>query len=458
MSKNQPQAQQKPGMWQNILLLAIIMFTVQMFMNRNNQTEGRTRADIIAAMQTDNQKILDLTIARDFNALQNRLKTDNLTQDQKNALEMEGAVLVADTQVKAAVLRDDLRRLNSAYTLLQGYDQKWEGESVWSQTFPVSKPEKGPIAGAENPANAQAWSPKDLYQHTVNVLDQKNRDTLVWGIFPGWQMIDFLVKSTGAKPGFSYWFAAILLAVALRAILYPLSQKQMMYSRQIQQLNPLVKELKDKFKDNPTEFQQRQMALFKEYGLNPAAGCLPMLIQMPLIFMIYQCMLHYRFEFQKGTFLWINAATHAHIPWIAPNLGQKDYILLAVYAVSMVTTSMLMPVADPTNMKQQRMMQIGTSAIFAVMLFFYPALPSGFVLYWSATNVLTTLQVLLIYRKPLDPLVKVNTKDGGVYPTDGRSNGSGGNGKPKGPFDPSDFKVGPVKTGVPVKHKPKKRK
>lgn len=457
MSKNQPQGNPRASIWQNILLMAVILVGVQLFFNRSSTPESRTVDQIITAMEDQNSKILDLSIAREFSTLQNKIKNEKLPEEQKEAKELEGAILVADTQVKAAILRQDLRRLNSAYTILQGYNERWSTRPFWTKSVEVPVPAAGAIAGSENPAGPGSWSAEQLYGHTVSVLDQKNKETLVWGLFPGYQMIDFLVHSTGANPGFSYWFACILLAVVLRAILYPLSQKQMMYSRQIQQLNPLVKELKEKFKDNPTEFQQRQMALFKEYGLNPAAGCLPMLIQLPLIFMVYQCMLHYRFEFQKGTFLWINAATHSQIPWIAPNLGQKDLILLGIYAVSMVTTSMLMPVADPSNMKQQRMMQIGTSAIFAVMLFFYPALPSGFVLYWTATNILTTIQVLLIYRKPMEPLVKVNTKDGGVYPTDTHTNGSG-NGKVKNPFGPADIKAGPIKTGIPAKHKPKKRK
>jgi len=437
-----------------MMLIALIFLGWQLFFNKNQGNDTRSLDDVLKQIRTDNAKIMDLSAARDFSLLQNKIKDDKaLTPDQKESKELEGAVLVADTEVKAGILRDDLRRLNNAYTLLQGYNQKWANKPVWNQTFQVQAPEAGPIDAASNPAGAGTWTPSQLYAHTVSVLDLKNRNTLVWGVFPGYQMIDFLVHATGAQPAFSYWFAAVILAVVLRAVLFPLSQKQMMYGRQMQQLQPLVKELKEKYKDDPQEFQKRQMTLFQEYGINPAAGCLPMLIQLPIIFGVYQCMLHYRFEFQKGIFLWINPAMHARFSWIAPNLGQKDILLLSIYAISMVTTSMLMPVSDPSNMKQQRMMQIGTSALFAVMLFVYPALPSGFVLYWSATNILTTIQMLLVYRRPLDPLVKVNTANGGVYPT-------GGNGKFKNPFapTPSGVQAGPVKTGTPAKHKPKKRK
>jgi hypothetical protein len=278
MSKNAPQAP-KVNIWQNVLLVAMLMIGFQLFFNRQQTTESRTVDQILSDMRTDNTQIKDLTIARELSALQNKLKDEKaLTPDQKESKELEGAVLTADTQVKAAVLRDDLRRLNNAYTMLQGYDQKWANKPFWNQAVEVPVPAAGVVAAAQNPAGATSWTPAQLYAHTISILDQKNKETLVWGIFPGYQMIDFLVHATGAKPGFSYWFAAVLLAVALRAILFPLSQKQMMYSRQIQQLQPLIKELKDKFKDNPTEFNQRQMALYQEYGLNPAAGCLPMLI------------------------------------------------------------------------------------------------------------------------------------------------------------------------------------
>jgi YidC/Oxa1 family membrane protein insertase len=469
MSKNAPQAQ-KPSFWQNLLPIAILLIVFQMFMNtRNVAPDARTIDQILAAMRDRDAKVQDLSIARvDFTALQRRLSAENLTPDEqaeikktgKEGIEAQGAILVADTQLKAGLIRNDINRLNSAYTTLQGYELKWQNKPFWNNVVDVPLPEKGVVAEAMNPANPGHWTAQDLYAHTVSVLDTKNRETPVWGFFPGYQMIDFLVHATGAQPAFSYWFAAVLLAVALRAILFPLSQKQMMHSRQMQQLMPLIKEVQEKFKGNQVEIQTRTMEIYKEYGLNPMAGCLPMVIQMPLIFLIYQCMLRYRFEFQKGTFLWVSEAGHRilHVMpgLVAPNLGQKDFILLAIYGISMISTSLLMPVADPSNAKQQRLTSVGISAAFAVGMFFYPALPSGFVLYWSTMNILTTIQVILIYRTPMQPLVKVNTKDGGVYPKGG-SNGST-NGKAPGPFGPTTITGGQIKTGTPAKHKPKKRK
>jgi YidC/Oxa1 family membrane protein insertase len=458
MSKNQPQAPGKPNIMQNLLLMAMLFIGFQFFCNRPAPTSSVSAADTLKLIRENNAEVKDVSAAAHLHEYLGKLQNEKLTQEEKDAKEIEAAILVADTQLKAGILRNDIGRLNTAYNHLQSYHDRWLTKPIWDVAVKVEKPRKGPIGSVENYAEKDTWTAREIYGQAVSVLDKKNKETLVWGFFPGYQMIDLLVHATGAKPGFSYWFAAVLLALALRALLYPLSQKQMMYSRQMQQLNPLMKDLKDKYKDSPTELQQRQMALYKEYGLNPFAGCLPTLIQLPVIFLIYQCMLHYQFEFQKGTFLWINPTTHAALPtWTAPNLGQKDLILLVIYAISIVTTALMMPVADPSNAKQQRMIQVGTSAIVAVMLFVYPALPSAFVLYWTATNILTTIQVLLIYRKPMEPLVKVNTKEGGVYPTDTHANGSG-NGKMKGPFGPTEIKAGPIKTGTPAKHKPKKRK
>lgn len=458
MSKNQQAAPQKPGFMQNLLLFAVIMIAFNLYMSnqRNQAADTRTVDQILATMRDDNAQIKDLTISKvDFPALQNKLKAEKISQDLKDQYEIQGAILAADTGLKAGILRNDLGRLTNAYMLLQGYEGKFRDKPVWSQSVPIAVPLKGTIPELVSPAGPAQWTGQQLFASAVTILDQHNKDTLVWGFFPGYQMIDFLVNLTGAH-SYSYWIAAVLLAVVVRAIVFPLYQKQMMHSRQMMQLSPLVKEIQEKFKGDQTEIQTRTMALYKEYGLNPMAGCLPMAIQMPLIFLVYQCMIRYRFEFQKGIFLWVSPAGHKILPALAAiNLGQKDYILLALYGISMISTSLLMPVADPSNAKQGRIMGVSMSGLFAVMMFFYPALPSAFVLYWTTTNLLATIQSLMIYRTPMQPLVKLNTPSGGVYPTD--SLNGNGNGKPKGWLQ-TDFGTGPSKTGKPVKHKPKKRK
>src|SRR6185312_17302336 len=97
------------------------------------------------------------------------------------------------------------------------------------------------------------------------------------------------------------------------------------------------------------------------------------------------------------------------------NLGELDPILIVIYGITMLSSTLLAPVSDPSQIKQQRLMGVGISFVWTIFMFFWPV-PSGFVLYWTFTNILSTAQSLRAYRLPLPPLRKVNAAGGGVYP------------------------------------------
>jgi YidC/Oxa1 family membrane protein insertase len=154
---------------------------------------------------------------------------------------------------------------------------------------------------------------------------------------------------------------------------------------------------------------------------------LPLLVQIPLFLIIYNCMLLYRFEFTNGFFLWINpdAGKFLGIP-LASSLGEKDYILIVLYGISMIVTTLLTPVSDPSNVRQQRLIGLAMSVMVSVFMFIWP-LPSAFTLYWLFTNILATAQSLYVYRLPVPPLEPVQTVAGGAIPTTGRDmNGKAG--------------------------------
>lgn len=423
-----------------MLTIALLFLVFNFVMSSMRAPEDtRTPEQVLAKMREHNERIEDVSIATQFRYYEGKLKSLKPPPADLQAKLIEANVLVAQTQFKAGTQRKEMQRLQAAYHTLEGLDNKLATDPAWTQT---------PVQVFDDPRfGPKEWTGKALFAKVVSDLSDVSEKEMVWGAIPGYLLIDGLVKMTGAIPGFSYAFAALLLAFIVRAIVFPVSQKQMMWSRQMSQLQPLIAEIRDKYKPNMQEQQAKIMELYKEYGINPMAGCLPMLLQLPLFLIVYQCMLLYRFEFTKGTFLWINPSTSAATGgFIAPNLGQMDYILLALYGVSMIATSLLMPVSDPSNAKQQRIMGVGVSALVAVSMFFYP-LPSAFVLYWTFANVFATAQSLRAYRLPLPPLMKVNTKAGGVYPAEA----PGGNG--------AGIKLnGHVKTGKPVKHRPKKRK
>ncbi len=108
---------------------------------------------------------------------------------------------------------------------------------------------------------------------------------LIWPIVNLLVAFYKLVESLGI-PGALGW-AIILLTIAIRLLLYPLMQKQMASAKKMANLKPHLDALHAKHKDDKTKLQQAQMALYKEHGVNPAAGCLPLLIQMPVLIALY---------------------------------------------------------------------------------------------------------------------------------------------------------------------------
>lgn len=266
----------------------------------------------------------------------------------------------------------------------------------------------------------------------------------------GYRFVDMVVGWFGAErnPGFSYWFAGVFLAIIVRLVVWPLSARQIMGMRRMQLLQPMVKELQAKYQGQ--ELQQRMMKLYQKYGINPLASCFPLLITMPVFLWVFMAMGSYRFDFMNGTFLWINEASARAYPGIfAPNLGEVDVPLVLLYGISMVVQA-LITVSDPSTAKQSKMIGIGMGLLFTVLFLTVLPYPSAFLVYWVATNILTTIQTLVLLRIPVPPLVERSEEEmrakplfAGLQP----KGGPGGNGT-------TGISSAP-KTGAPVLHKPK---
>ncbi len=441
-----------------MLLVTTIFLAFQLFFGNRPTEEKRTPTEILTAMRDsvakidaankDEQHRLANVAQQDRTRLDSRvadeIKAGKLEELAAEDMRLQAQLLAAFALRKVGVLTDDMGPLTQAYLPLHDLDRQSPQDARWSELRVAVKPtEKFPES---------SFTGKELHANLVTELGGQAKRHMILGLIPGFAVIDALVRITGASANFSYAFAALLLALLVRAIIWPLAQKQYMWGRQMSQLQPLVKELKERYTDKKTgqvrdmqKLQAETMGLYKEYGINPMSGCLPMLVQLPFFLIIYQCMLQYRFEFQNGNFLWINPGLGASTNgFIAPNLGERDYILVGIYAVSMVVTTLLTPVSDPSNAKQQRFLGVFVAVFFSIVMFFYP-LPSAFVLYWVFLNVFATIQMVRAYRMPLTPLVKVNTTTGGVFPVTPQGATGRGNGQITG-------------TGVPVKHKPKKKK
>ncbi len=459
----------KPTPKQNFLQTALLMVTIYMgmmlFFNSQKPQTTQTVDQLYGQLKNENSKLLDQSAMRTLNDYNKRVDDEvgakRLTRAEADSKKIEAAIISADTQLKAGISRSDSSRIRSAYQALIGFQKKDLDKPEWNRTYSVAD-----VTG-DSRFGWKEWTGQQLYTRVVSDLSARNRTDLIWGTIPGgFQFIDFLVHLTGAQSAFSYAFAGFLLALCVRSIIFPLAQKQIMFGRQMSQLAPLAAEIKEKYKDEPQQQQAKVMELYKEYGINPLAGCLPAMVQMPLFLTVYQCMLHYQFEFQKGTFLWINPTlSKATGGIVAPNLGQLDYILIVIYGISMIVSTLLMPVSDPSQIRQQRMMGVGVAVFFTISMFFgiFPT-PGGFVLYWIFTNLLATAQSLRAYRLPLPALVKVNAAGGGVFPVNPSDDNPFANLfglKPQKPTAPTNGHISSDltgKTGTPAKHKPKKRK
>lgn len=428
-----------------ILLWAITLYLgFNLFFNKGPE-DKRSTTEIYTAMQKLNAEIKDFSIAREQGHLTERIKKElevNLIKpDAAAKLKFQAGVLVADTQYKAAKQREEIQRITLAQATITNLRHEYDKQPFFNEPVTVSSHKDFPRS---------TITIDSIRQEVMDEGIRLGRDTKVWGIFPGYELINLLVRATGSVPSFSYAFACLLLAVMVRGIVWPLAQKQYMWGRQMSQLSPLVTEIKEEYKGKPQKQQEmnaKLMGLYQEYGLNPMAGCGPALLQMPLFLVIYQSMLHYKYEFQKGQFLWVNEGIgKSSNGFFAPNLGERDYILIVLYGISMVVTTLMTPVSDPSNMRQQRLMGVGIAVIFTLFMFTgaFPV-PAAFVLYWIFTNVLATLQALRAYRLPLPELRKVNAPNGGLFPVS--PNGSVSNGK-----------ASTGKTGVPQRFKPKKKR
>ena len=154
----------------------------------------------------------------------------------------------------------------------------------------------------------------------------------------------------------------------------------------MQAIQPELKALKEKYKDNQQLQTQMTMQLFKENNVNPMSGCLPMIIQMPVWFALYNVMLNC-VEIYGTQFLYLKDLTEADPTGVLPLL----------VTVLMVLQQKLMPMGsmDPMQRKMMRLMPV----MFGIFMFTFPA---GLVLYFSVNNVLTIAQQWYIYRTPDD--------------------------------------------------------
>ncbi|MDB5095435.1 MAG: rane protein insertase YidC [Candidatus Eremiobacteraeota bacterium] len=203
----------------------------------------------------------------------------------------------------------------------------------------------------------------------------------------------------------SYGWALIALALLVRIVMWPLSDMQFKSMAEMQKVQPLVKQIQAKYKGDPQAQNAAMMALYKEHKVNPVAGCIPMLIQMPILIGLYWAIQNQvavpNSIFKQEHWLWIGTEfSRAHPDILGTSLAVPDVILLVLYVVSMYFTVRYgsPPSSDPQQAQTQKIMAFVSPAMIAFFGFKY-RWASALYIYWLATNIFTVAQQYMMFRR-----------------------------------------------------------
>lgn len=184
----------------------------------------------------------------------------------------------------------------------------------------------------------------------------------------------------------NYGISIIILTVIIKIVLLPLTQKSYTSMKSMQKLQPEMKEIREKFKDDREAMNQKTMELYRKHKVNPASGCLPMLVQLPIFIAFYRA-LYVSIELRHAPFFgWIQDLSAPDPYYITP---------IIMGATMLITQKMTPTSADPMQAKMMMAMPI-------VFTFLFLNFPAGLVVYWLVNNILTIFQQLYINKKVTD--------------------------------------------------------
>ena len=198
----------------------------------------------------------------------------------------------------------------------------------------------------------------------------------------------------------NYGIAIIILTILIKLILWPLGSKSYKSMSEMKKIQPLMKEIREKYKSDKKKMNEEVMSLYRTYKINPLGGCLPMVVQLPVFFALYR-MLYQAIELRHAPFfLWIDDLSAPdrlgrlpidHIPFMEPPYG-IPVLTIIMGATMLLQQKMSPPMGDPTQAKMMMFMPL----IFTVIFINFS---SGLVLYWLVNNILSISQQYYIQKK-----------------------------------------------------------
>ena len=262
-----------------------------------------------------------------------------------------------------------------------------EGEKVTLTAFPKENFKYWSVSDkkADKKVESNPWelklnskdNIKAVYKNSSVTVDLKQDFGFIGNFMQ--QLLNTLYDFTN-----SYGLAIILLTAIIRIILFPLISKQTKSMKKMQKIQPMIEEVKEKYEDDQEKQQQEMMNLYQKYKINPAAGCLPLLVQMPILIALFRAL--------KG---WNALQTESFL--LIPDLSQPYIPLVILTGLAMFGQSYL-------QQKYSGGSQGSKAAYFMPLLIVVIgfSFPAGVLLYWLTSNVAMTAQQYIIYQQP-DP-------------------------------------------------------
>lgn len=197
----------------------------------------------------------------------------------------------------------------------------------------------------------------------------------------------------------------IIMTILIKLAMFPVTKKQSMSTLKMQEIQPKVQAVQNKYKDNPQRMQQEMAKVYQEVGYNPMSGCLPMLVQFLILWSMYNLFNNY-FEFRGSSFIphWIEDLSSGDSLYVfkfnIPFFGNHLRILPFIYLASQLFFGKITNMggtagATGSSQAQMKMMMYGMPILFFVL--FYNA-PSGLLLYWTVSNIFQMVQQIIINK------------------------------------------------------------
>jgi YidC/Oxa1 family membrane protein insertase len=248
--------------------------------------------------------------------------------------------------------------------------------------------------------------------------------------------------------GFTWAWSIVALTVIVRMILVPLTVKQIHSMQSLQRHAPQMKEIQKKYKSDKKKQNEELMKFYRENQINPAASCLPMLLQFPVFISLYYVLRNFSKNPPSGDLSWLH-----FIPDISAHTTSfwGGYVLLVVYVASQMASTLYM---SATVDKTQRILFMVMPLVFVFVIARFPA---GLVLYWVTTNLWTVGQGLITRRLMPKPAAPTAEKRSSRTPPRDPGSGDDGGGNGAVPESPQPKPAAPRSQQPPRKVRRKKK-